>query len=162
MRPCEPARGFTYVWALAAVALLSVGLSVVGPMWADQARRDREQELLRVGSLYAQAIADYYVLTPGTAKQFPTRLEELLQDDRFWGTRRHLRKLYPDPMQPQRPWGVLRGADGRITGVFSQDTAQPFLQAPVTMGVVQLGVAAQYQQWQFRPMASALEVKGQP
>lgn len=150
------------MWALAAVALMGIALSVVGPMWADQAKREREKELLRVGRLYAQAIADYYVSTPGTAKQFPARLEELLQDDRFWGTRRHLRQLYPDPLQPQRPWGLLRSADGRITGVFSQDVTQPFLQSPVTVGVVQLGVAEHYQEWQFTPMASALEVKGQP
>jgi hypothetical protein len=131
-------------------------------MWADQARREREHELLRVGRLYAQAIANYYALTPGTAKQFPTRLEELLQDDRFWGTRRHLRKLYLDPMQPHRPWGLLRSPDGRIMGVYSQDRAQPFLQAPADLGVVQLSVASQYSQWQFQPVASALQPKGAP
>ncbi len=162
MRPCDPDRGFTYVWALATVALISIGLSVVGPMWADQARREKEQELLRVGGMYAQAIANYYVLTPGTDKQFPARLEELMQDDRFWGTRRHMRKLYPDPMQPHRPWGLLRNADGRITGVYSQDTAQPFLQAPADIGVARLNVASQYSQWQFQPVASALQPKGQP
>lgn len=148
------------MWALAAVALMGIALSVVGPLWADQAKREREQELLRIGGLYAQAIADYYVNTPGTVKKFPERLEELLQDDRFWGTRRHLRRLYPDPLQPHRPWGLIRAADGRIAGVYSQDTSPPFLQSPVTAGVVQLGVAQQYQQWLFTPMVSALQIKG--
>ena len=44
-------RGYTLVALLALVAIVSTGLAVVGPSWADRARREREPELLRIGSL---------------------------------------------------------------------------------------------------------------
>ena len=40
------ARGVTYVWMLATLVIFSIGLAVVGPLWADQAKREREQDLL--------------------------------------------------------------------------------------------------------------------
>lgn len=144
-------RGFTYVWALAAVALISVGLSVVGPLWADSARRDKEQELLRIGGLYAHAIASYYVQSPGSVKQYPERLEELLADDRFWGTKRHLRKLYPDPMDPSVPWGLVRDGHGHIRGVYSQSERKPFLQSARNLGLLRLAAAERYSDWRFAP-----------
>lgn len=143
--------GFTYVWALAAVALVSVGLSVLGPLWSDRNRHDREQELLRIGRLYADAIASYRAVSPGSVKQYPERLEELLEDSRFWGTRRHLRKLYPDPMKPSRPWGLVLDQDGRIRGVYSQGEERPFLQAPRDLGLVRLAIADHYADWKFVP-----------
>lgn len=155
-------QGFTFVWAIAAVALISVGLSVVGPMWSDQSRRERERELLRIGAIYATAIANYYVSTPGTNKHYPMRLEDLLADNRFWSTRRHLRKLYPDPMQPDRPWGVIRASDGGIKGVYSQDEQQPFAQTAMALGNTRLGVATRYADWLFMPDEVTLRQRGLP
>ena len=145
------AHGFTYVWALAAVALFSIGLAVLGPMWSDATRRDREQELIRVGQIYAQAIANYYVRTPGSLKQYPQKLEELLLDERFWGTQRHLRKLHPDPLMPSRPWGLIRDEQGRIQGVYSQSNLKPFTQQAIDLGAVRLPVVDRYADWRFTP-----------
>jgi type II secretory pathway pseudopilin PulG len=150
-------NGFTYVWALMVVALVSVGLSVVGPLWADRAQRDREQDLLRVGRIYAQAIGDYYVATPGTIKKFPQRLEELTEDSRFWGTRRHMRRLYPDPLAPDRPWGLIRDPSGGIMGVYSQSDKKPFASVPLDLGVLNLAAADRYSDWRFVPDASQLQ-----
>ena len=52
--------GFTYLWLLAAMAVLAIGMAIAGPMWARQAQRERESELLRVGAAYATAIEHYY------------------------------------------------------------------------------------------------------
>src|SRR5256885_1974477 len=57
-------RGFTYVWAMAAVAILGVGMAAMGSLWSDDARREREQEALRIGRLYAEAIESYYRASP--------------------------------------------------------------------------------------------------
>jgi type II secretory pathway pseudopilin PulG len=141
--------GFTLVWALAAVAIVSVGLATVGPIWADQARRDREQELLRVGQLYAQAIAHFRLASPGSLKQYPPSLDQLLADGRFAGTVRYLRKLYPDPMEPSRPWGLVRDANGAIIGVFSQSAEHPLRREPLVLGDVRLPSAERYDQWKF-------------
>lgn len=144
-------HGFTYVTVLTLVALLGLGLAQWGPLWAEQARRDREQELLRVGSLYAQAIEAYWRASPGSARQFPMRLEDLLLDTRYVGTQRHLRRVYADPLHPSRPWGLVRDAEGRIRGVYSQDPQMPFARAGRELANVRLSDAQRYSDWVFTP-----------
>lgn len=143
--------GFTFVGVLAALAVVSAGLAVAGPLWQRQAQREREAELLRAGRLYAEAIRQYYVQSPGAAKQYPPDLESLLYDDRFVGVRRHLRKLYPDPLTPGRPWGVVRGEDGHVRGVYSLSHAAPLRATAVDLGVVVLPPATRYSDWKFIP-----------
>jgi type II secretory pathway pseudopilin PulG len=144
-------RGFTYVTVMTLVALLGLGLAQWGPLWAEQAQREREQELLRVGGLYAQAIESYWRASPGSVRQLPMRLEDLLLDTRYVGTRRHLRRIYADPLRPDRPWGLLRDAEGRLRGVYSQDPRQPFARAARGLGNVQLPDAQRYSDWVFTP-----------
>ncbi len=148
---CRGQRGFTYLTVMALVALLGLGLAAIGPMWADAAQREREQELLRVGQLYAQAIGSYRASSPGSVKRYPAQLADLLQDTRFVGTRRHLRKLYADPLNPARQWGLIRAPDGGVAGVYAQDERLPFVRAAQQVGVVQLTAAQRYSDWKFMP-----------
>jgi type II secretory pathway pseudopilin PulG len=147
----QPGRqhGFSYVVVLAMVALMGVGLAALGPLWAEEARREREDDLLRIGRLYAEAIVQYRAASPGSAKRYPPTLDALLMDTRFVGTVRYLRTLYPDPLDPSRPWGLLRDADGGIRGVFSQSDAIPMRTVPVVLGRVALPSATRYADWQF-------------
>jgi type II secretory pathway pseudopilin PulG len=142
-------QGFSYVAALAMVALMGLGLAAIGPLWAEEARREREDDLLRVGRLYAEAIARYKKASPGSAKRYPPTLEVLLIDTRFAGTVRHMRTLYADPLNPSRPWGLLRDGDGGIRGVFSQSEAVPLRTVPLQVGSVALAPASRYSDWQF-------------
>lgn len=154
-------RGFTFVWVLATLAIVSLGLAQAGPLWADTARRDREAELLRVGALYAQALDRYRRSSPGTIKRYPETLSALLQDERFLGTQRWLRKLYPDPMKPNQPWGLSRDDEGRITGVYSTSQDQPFRSGEIDLGVTRLSDARHYSDWRFTPeTASANDGSG--
>ena len=153
MAPGRPRgqRGYAFLMVMALVALLALALSHIGPVWADDARRDREQELLRVGGLYAQAIQDYRAASLGSLKSWPARLEDLLLDKRFVGTRRHLRSLYPDPLAPGLPWGLIKAPDGGIQGVYSQDTREPFRRGVVSLPAVTLNPARRYDDWIFMP-----------
>lgn len=144
-------RGFTYLTVMALVAILGLGLAAIGPMWADAAQREREQELLRVGELYAKAIGNYRASSPGSVKRHPAELGDLLQDNRFVGTRRHLRKLYADPLNPARSWGLIRAPDGGVAGVYAQDERLPFVRTGLQVGVVQLAPAQRYSDWKFMP-----------
>jgi type II secretory pathway pseudopilin PulG len=148
-------RGFTYVWLLALVAVVGVGLAAVGPLWAEEAKREQEAELLRVGQLYAEAIARYHRMSPGSVRRYPERLEDLLVDTRFVGTVRHLRSLYADPVTRGQPWALLRAADGGIQGIASQSTEPPLRTTAVELGSVRLTPAQRYSDWQF--IASALK-----
>jgi type II secretory pathway pseudopilin PulG len=143
--------GFTLVGVLAAVALVSIGLSVVGPRWDELSRRDQEQELIHIGTLYAQAIASYYEASPGSLKRFPATLDDLLEDRRFVGVRRHLRQLYPDPIGSHQPWGLVMAKDGGVRGVFSRSELAPVRSAPLDVGVTSLPSAQHYTQWKFVP-----------
>jgi len=143
--------GFTYVALLAIVALIGIALAAIGTRWADQVQREREQQLLRVGQLYAQALLSYHRGSPGSDKTWPRDMSELLQDPRMLGTVRHLRAPYTDPMVPGQPFGVIRAADGSIRGVFSTSTATPFRDGPVDLDVVVLPPARHYADWQFTP-----------
>jgi type II secretory pathway pseudopilin PulG len=156
MRAGRPAngsseRGFTYVWVMTAVAILGVGLAAVGPLWSDAVKREREQELLRIGQIYAQAIGSYYRSSPGSQKRYPPSLEALLLDTRFVGTYRHLRRLYTDPLKPSQAWSVIRAADGGVLGVFSQSVDAPLRREPLDLGITVLPAASKYSDWQFVP-----------
>lgn len=141
--------GYALLGALLVLALVSLGLAVAGPIWSQQAQRDREQELLRIGLLYAQALASYRQASPGSTKQYPDTLDALLLDTRFVGTRRHLRKLYQDPINPGKPWGRVHDADGRITGVYSLSQAAPLAERPIQFGNSALPADAKYSDWKF-------------
>lgn len=149
--PQPPVQGFTFVWALAAIAILSIGLAQIGPLWADQAQRDREAELIRIGTLYAQALENYRKLSPGTLKRYPLTLQALLEDERFLGTKRWMRKLYTDPVRPGQPFGLIRDEEGRISGVFSTSTDTPLRREALDLKVTLLPAARRYSDWRFTP-----------
>lgn len=143
------ARGYTFVAVLILLAVVSTGLAIAGPTWAQQGQRERERELFRIGALYAQALAGYRDGSPGSAKQYPRTLESLLLDTRFIGTRRHLRKLYPDPVTGSSDWGIVRDADGRIVGVHSLSQDAPLTEAAVALDDRLLPAARKYSDWKF-------------
>ncbi len=146
-------RGFTYVVVLAIVALLGIALAAIGTRWADRVQREREQQLLRIGQLYAQAILAYHHGSPGSDKTWPKDVKELLLDPRMLGTVRYLRSAYTDPMMPGQPFGLVRAADDTIRGVYSTSTGAPFSTGTIDLGVVSLPPAQRYVDWQFIPKA---------
>ncbi len=134
---------------LALIFLFALGLSVAGPRWHDLHRRAQERELMRLGVIYARALAEFRDDSPGSLKTYPRSLNELTLDSRFLGTRRHLRQLYPDPLDPARPWGVVRDKDGGIVGIFSQSEDEPVASGPLALGPVALLPARRYSDWKF-------------
>ena len=90
------------------LALGGVAVTQFAETAATARQREREAELLWVGQQYRQAIESYYRASPGLNKHLPVSFDELLRDPRFPQPVRHLRRLYPDPMQPEAPWGLLR------------------------------------------------------
>lgn len=131
------------------LAVVSLGLSTVSHSWSIEARREKEQQLIRIGQLYVQALERYRRVSPGTDKRLPLELDELLLDQRFVGTVRHLRRLYPDPVSLGQSWGVIRGDDGRIRGVYSLSQEEPLIKSTVSRPGLRLPAATRYSDWQF-------------
>jgi type II secretory pathway pseudopilin PulG len=118
-------RGFTYLGLLLAVALLGSGLAATGSLWSVHAQREREAELLFAGDQIRQAVKRYYEDVPlGQRHRFPQRLDDLLLDRRWPTVRRHLRRIYLDPVTGA-DWVLVPAPGGGILGVHSRSTAIP-------------------------------------
>lgn len=121
------------------VAVSSVLLAALGQSWAIEARRQREMELVFRGEQIKAALTAYQEATPTLPKVLPTRLEDLLEDRRGPAIKRHLRKLWPDPITGSSQWGLVRDGDF-IRGVYSLSDQRP-LRAPININ--------RYDEWRF-------------
>ena len=121
-------RGFTYVGLLFAVVVF--GLASVGAarVLASSEIGERERQLLFVGHEFRQAIRSYFEAQPG-APRYPMQLDDLLLDTRFPGVKRHLRKMYFDPMTGKPNWGLIKAPEGGIMGIYSLSTQVPLKRA---------------------------------
>lgn len=140
-------QGFTYLGVLFLLSLMGLALAGAGETWTLASKRARERELLWAGSQYARAIKAYYEQSPGL-RQYPSRLEDLVEDGRFPSPRHHLRQLYPDPVG-RGPWGVILSADGRIAGVRSLSQDKPLKQANFPSRWRDFRAVRHYSDWQF-------------
>jgi type II secretory pathway pseudopilin PulG len=138
-------RGFTYLAALFAIAILGGGLALAGEVWETSARREKEAELLFAGNQYRKAIERYFL---GGQQQYPRALEDLLKDRRRPGTVRHLRKLYPDPLTGKQ-WGLVKAPDGGILGVHSLSEEEPLKLAGFRPRDAAFEGARKYSDWKF-------------
>lgn len=137
--------GFTYLAILLAVAFLGISLAEAGVVWHTAAQRDREAELLFVGEAYRTAIESYF----RQGGQLPQDLQDLVQDERLPVVRRYLRRLYADPMTGSVDWGLIKGPDGGITGVYSASTKTPFKRANFVERESNFTDAQCYCEWKF-------------
>lgn len=118
-------RGFTYIGVLVLVALMGIALASAGQVWHTLQKREKEQELLFIGQQFRLALDLYARHTPGQARRAPLHLEALLQDPRYPGIQRYLRRIYLDPMTGKAEWGLITGPDGEIYGVYSLSDNEP-------------------------------------
>lgn len=142
----QRARGVTYPVVLGVLMAMSIGASVTVPLASTEAQRAREAELLFRGLAYREAIRSYYHAIPG-APAYPANLEDLLEDPRF-ANRRHIRRLYRDPITGE-DWHLIRAADGRITGVHSRSTGKPLKTGDFPEELDDFAAATRYDDWLF-------------
>lgn len=83
---------------------------------------------------------------------YPATLDELLKDERFPGVRRHLRKVFVDPMTGKTEWGLVQ-VSGRIVGIHSLSTAVPIKQAGFEGDEQAFTGAQSYAEWVFGSVA---------
>lgn len=107
MRACgSDESGIIYLWALFAVALAGVVMAGAAQVWQIKSQREKEAELLYVGEQFHDAIMSYYN-AQGMSKEYPKTFDDLLQDKRSPVIKRHLRKIYVDPITNSTEWGVI-------------------------------------------------------
>ncbi|HET7217567.1 MAG TPA: hypothetical protein VFJ02_05945 [Vicinamibacterales bacterium] len=84
-------RGYAMAALLIALAIMAILMSVAMPVWRQEARREKEAELVFRGEQYARAIALYNYKNGQAANAFPPSIQVLVDG-------RYLRKKYKDPM----------------------------------------------------------------
>jgi type II secretory pathway pseudopilin PulG len=147
--------GFTYLGLLFAMAVAGIALAGTGVLWQMEGRREKEKELLFNGEEYRRAIGSYYDKSPGSEKQYPASLEDLLLDKRFPNPVRHLRRLYRDPMVADGQWSLIR-QQGRVAGVASKSADKPIKRAGFTPEQQGFDTAGSYSEWHFISSGSNL------
>lgn len=109
--------GFTYLVLLLAIAVMGIGLVAASEVWVSVARRQKMAQLEWVGAQFLQGLGSYYDAAPGAARVYPVDLQDLLEDRRHLGLRRHLRTVYPNPFTGKADWEKVTAPDGRVRGV---------------------------------------------
>jgi len=151
-------RGFTYIAVLLLIALHGAVIAAAGTVWHIAQKREKERELLFAGDQFRRAIRSYAASGPGVAGQLPRSLDDLMRDPRLPGTKRHLRKIFVDPMTGKMEWGLVRTPDGSgIAGVYSLSEETPLKSANFAPDDKDFEGAATYADWKFlyRPIGAA-------
>jgi len=150
-------RGATYLFVMLAVVLMGISVTVAAKQWKAVVQRDQEAELLARGIEIQNAIAAYSGqqkkgrVVPGEI--YPLTLEELTKQPKPV-----LRKAYQDPITGG-DWEYMRDPAGRIKGVKSKSTAQPFKEHDFPPALRHFEGLASYNAWVFQfPNASTPQV----
>jgi type II secretory pathway pseudopilin PulG len=149
--------GFTYIGLLIAVAFFGLGSVGAARLLASTERAEREAELLFIGHQFRQAIRSYVQSGP-RAGQYPVALEDLLQDSRYPTPRRHLRRLFVDPITGNVDWGLVTAPEGGIMGVYSLSDREPLKRASFDAEDADFAAALKPQ----KPLESAAKSTLQP
>lgn len=142
-------EGFTYIGLLIIVSVMGLGLAATGTFWSHAAQREKERELLFVGHQFRDAIASYYLHSPGITNAYPKSLDDLLEDKRFPMPQRHLRRVYADPITGKPQWGLIEAPGGGIMGVRSLSEEAPIKTGNFEARDAAFGDAKQYADWKF-------------
>jgi type II secretory pathway pseudopilin PulG len=96
----ESERGYAMAALLIALAIMGILMSVAMPVWRQEARREKEAELVFRGEQYARAIALYRFKNANIPNAFPPSIDMLVDG-------RYLRKKYKDPMTKDGEFQIM-------------------------------------------------------
>ena len=157
--------GFTYLGLIIFVTIIGLVGAATLKIGALLQRAAAEEELLDIGAAFSAALDSYAAATPQGASPYPPSLKELLKDPRVPGVRRHLRKIFVDPLTGKAEWGVVYLGDGTtgVVAVHSLSTAKPLKVANFDSRFAGLDNADTISAWRFKARDPALgQGPGQP
>jgi type II secretory pathway pseudopilin PulG len=158
----RPVTGFTLLGVVLLVAILAVAAASTLSVGIALQQRAAEQELLFVGLEYQRAFRSYYETAVSTPR-YPLKLEDLLRDPRFPGVRRHLRRLYADPLTGKSEWGLIQAPGGGIMGVYSLARGTPIKVDLFDAQLLGFEGKTSYAQWRFAYAPPGFDIpNGQP
>ncbi|MDW3682865.1 type II secretion system protein [Cupriavidus sp. CV2] len=152
VRPTRRARGFGYIGLVLMVAVIGVAAAATLRLGAVAQRRAAEEELLAIGTEFRDAFISYANATPPGQPRTPPSLQALLKDPRYPTPRRHLRKLYVDPLTGEDGWGTIQAVPGPgIMGVYSMSNGKPIKIGNFDLRFQDFEGKTTYREWKFMP-----------
>jgi len=142
-------KGFTYPAVLALIIIVSVSLMVVQKQWSTIVKREKEKELFFRADQIVNAIESFYLDASKGSQQYPRSFKILLKDNRVPGLKRHLRKIYKDPMTGNGDWGIIYDGKGGIKGVFSKSKKEPLKKGNFPEVYKSFENKTKYSDWKF-------------
>lgn len=153
--------GFTYLGLIVLVTIIGLVGAATLKVGALLQRAGAEYELLEIGAEFSAALRSYALATPKGQPTQPTSLEALLRDPRYPDPRRHLRRIFVDPMTGKAEWGLVAAGEGApILGVYSLSQAQPLKIANFDSRFINFDNKKHLSDWKFA--ASGQTVSGTP
>jgi hypothetical protein len=121
-------------------------------------RQAAERELLYIGGQFADALKSYADATPAGGLIQPPSLKDLLLDPRFPVPKRHLRKLYVDPITGNSDWGITYRSDKvGVLAVYSKSAARPLKTGNFDPRFAAFENKAHLSDWKFTIAAARVE-----
>jgi type II secretory pathway pseudopilin PulG len=155
--------GFTYVGLIVLVAIIGLVGAATLKVDALLRRAAAEEELLEIGAAFSQALKSYAEATPRGQPTYPPSLQELLKDPRSPAIRRHLRKIFVDPMTGKAEWGIVHaGSDTGVLAVYSLSKAKPLKVANFDARFANLENRQHISEWKFAALGQGVGQPGQP
>jgi type II secretory pathway pseudopilin PulG len=155
--------GFTYVGLIILVAI--IGMVGALTLKADSLlqRAAAEEELLEIGAAFSAALQSYAAATPRGQPAQPPTLQELLKDPRFPEPRRHLRRIFVDPITGKAEWGIVyRGDQQGVMAVYSLSASRPLKVANFDQRFSNFEDKEHISDWKFTANGQGLFETGQP
>ena len=118
--------GFTYLSLMILLAIIGLVTATTIKLGSVLQRSKAEQELLTIGAAFSDALQSYAEATPAGQPTMPVTLADLLRDPRFPTPKRHLRKIFVDPVTGRTEWGVVYAGDRTgVVAIYSLSNARP-------------------------------------
>nr|WP_277606169.1 type II secretion system protein [Acinetobacter modestus] len=133
---------------LVILSILTIAIGQWSINYATLLQREKEYELIRIGSLYKVAFNQYYNNSPVGYPRYPTKLEDLLTDNRHNQIFRYLRKIEKDPIT-NKDFEIVRNKDNGIIGVYSISSKKPIKIKNFPKEFVAFEKANNYEDWKF-------------
>jgi type II secretory pathway pseudopilin PulG len=148
--PSRNQGGFTYLGLIVLVTVIGLVGAATLKIDSLMRRAAAEEELLDIGAAFSNALDSYAAATPQGQPLHPPSLGELLKDSRTPGVRRHLRKIFVDPVTGSAEWGIVyQAGQVGVVAVHSLSKAPPLKIGNFAARFVGFENKRHLSEWQF-------------
>ena len=128
-----------------AVLVIAFGIAFLLGTEDFQTYLSKERRLIEAGEVLSNALQSYRDASPGSAKDFPTNLHDLLHDPRMLADKGYLSTLPVDPLTKKQEWAVIRNKLNQVVGVHSLSYESPTIYAKI----LSFRGGEKYSDWKF-------------